>query len=235
MNTILKFGTKASLLVFSSALIFACSPDPNNPGTEYAPQMYDDPGYEPLKQVDRNNINPYGMNMRVPAANTVPRGKLSYYDHIAKDNPELAGARLRNPLAANSENIAEGEVLYARFCSPCHGAEGLGDGLVGQKFLGVANLTQDRLKAAPQGYIYHVITHGRGRMLPHGTQLNPEERWKITLFIKSVLQGQGEVAAEDGANVDTEGASEDVNTNTVTGTGKPSGGATEDPKATKQQ
>lgn len=217
MNTILKFGTKASLLVFSSALIFACSPDPNHPGTEYAPQMYDDPGYEPLKQVDRNNINPSGMNMRVPAANTIARGKLGYYDHVAKDNPELAGSKLRNPLKPTAENLAEGEVLYARFCSPCHGAEGLGDGLVGQKFLGVANLTQDRLKAVPQGYLYHVITHGRGRMMPHGTQLNPEERWKIAMYIKSVLQGQGEQAAEDDANVDATGASEDVNTNPVTG------------------
>jgi mono/diheme cytochrome c family protein len=234
MNTILKIGTKASLLAFSSALIFACSPDPNDPGKEYAPQMYDEMGYEPLKQRERNPVNPAGMTMRVPASNTIARGKLGYYNHIAKDNPDLAGAQLRNPLRANADVLAEGEVLYARFCSPCHGAEGLGDGLVGKKFLGVANLTQDRLKAAPEGYIYHVITHGRGRMMPHGTQVNPEERWKITMFVKNVLQGQGDVAAEDGNNVDTEGASEDVNTNPVTGTENPSGGATEKPEATKQ-
>jgi mono/diheme cytochrome c family protein len=234
MNNFFKIGTKASLLVFSSALLFACSPGPNDPGTEYAPQMYDEQGYEPLKQVNRNTINPWGMNMRVPAANTVPRGKLGYFDHIAKDNPELAGTKLHNPLRANTETLAEGEVLYARFCTPCHGAEGLGDGLVGKKFMGVANLTQDRLKAAPAGYIYHVITHGRGRMMPHGTQVNPEERWKIAMYVKSVLQGEGEEAADDGANVDTEGASEDQNTNIVTGTENPSGGATENPKATKQ-
>jgi mono/diheme cytochrome c family protein len=230
MNNIFKIGTKASLLVFSSALIFSCTPDANNPGTEYAPQMYDEQGYEPLKQVDRNKVNPYGMNMRVPAANTIPRGKLSYYDHVPKDNPELAGSKLRNPLRANAETLAEGEVLYARFCTPCHGAEGLGDGLVGQKFKGVANLTQDRLKAVPEGYIYHVITHGRGRMMPHGTQLNPEERWKISRYVKSVLQGQGEVATPDDANVDTTGASEDVNANPVTGTDS----AAKAPNATKQ-
>lgn len=234
MTTILKIKTKASLLVFSSALVFACTPDPNDPGKEYAPQMYDEVGYEPLKQIDRNTINPYGMNMRVPAANTIPRGKLGYYTHIAKDQPELAGAKLHNPLRANEETLAEGEVLYSRFCTPCHGAEGLGDGLVGKKFLGVANLQQDRLKAVPAGYIFHVITNGRGRMMPHGSQLNPEERWKIAMFVKSVIQGQGETAAQDGANVDTQGASEDVNTNTVTGTKDPSGGATENPKATKK-
>jgi mono/diheme cytochrome c family protein len=234
MNTILKIGTKASLLVFSSALVFACTPDPNDPGTEYAPQMYDEMGYEPLKQINHNTINPMGLNMRTPAANTIARGKLSYYNHIAKDSPELAGAKLHNPLKASPDVLADGEVLYSRFCSPCHGAEGLGDGLVGKKFLGVANLTQDRLKAAPIGYIYHVITNGRGRMMPHGSQVNPEERWKIAMFIKNVLQGQGEVNAQDAPNVDTQGASEDVNTNPVTGTEHPSGGATDKPNATKQ-
>jgi mono/diheme cytochrome c family protein len=201
MNTILKFGTKASLLVFSSALIFSCNPGPNDPGTQYAPQMYEEGGYEPLKQVDRNTINPSGMNMRVPAANTVPRGKLGYYNHIAKEDAELAGTKLRNPLRANADYLAQGEVLYTRFCSPCHGAEGAGDGLVGKKFLGVANLTQDRLKAAPEGYIFHVITHGRGRMMPHGSQLNPDERWKIAMYVKNTLQGLGEApAAADSTN-----------------------------------
>jgi mono/diheme cytochrome c family protein len=221
MNNFFNIGTKASLLVFSSALLFNCTPDANSPGTEFAPQMYDEHGYEPLKQVDRNTVNPYGMNMRMPAANTVPRGKLGYYDHVAKDNPELAGTTLRNPLKASTETLADGEVLYARFCTPCHGSEGLGDGLVGAKFMGVANLTQDRLKAAPEGYIYHVITHGRGRMLPHGSQLNPEERWKISMFVKSVLQGHGEAPADDAGTTDPQDASGDENTNPATGADKP--------------
>jgi mono/diheme cytochrome c family protein len=234
MNNLFKIGTAASLLVFSSALILSCTPEPGDPGTQYAAQMYEDAAYESLKQVDKNTVNPGGQNLRVPAANTIARGKLAYYNHIPKENAEEAGVKLKNPLVANEANIQEGEVLYARFCTPCHGAEGNGDGLVGQKFKGVANLTQGRYLTLPQGHIYHVITHGRGRMMPHGTQVNPEERWKIAMYVKNVLQGQEETQAPDVLNIDApKGASEDVNTNTVTGTTNPSGGATENSQATK--
>jgi len=234
MNNNSKIGIAASSLFFASAVLFSCTPGPNDTGTQYAPQMYDDVAYESLKQAHKNTINPGGLNMRVPAKGTIARGKLAYYNHISKDSVDMAAARLKNPLTATPANLEEGQVLYVRFCSPCHGAEGQGDGLVGKKFLGVANLTQDRLKTVPLGHIYHVITNGRGRMMPHGSQLNPEERWKIAMYIRNGLQGLGEPATEDAPNVDTKGASSDVNTNDVTGTTNPSGGATENPNATKQ-
>ena len=233
MNNLLKVGTAASLMIFSSVVMFSCTPDSNDPGTQYAPQMYDDVAYEALKQVDKNVINPGGLNMRTPAMGTIARGKLAYYNHIPKDDIDAAAAQLRNPLVANAANLEDGKVLYARFCAPCHGAEGQGDGLVGQKFKGVANLNQDRLKTVPLGHIYHVITNGRGRMMPHGTQVNPEERWKIAMFIRNEIQGAGEGLETETLNVDTQGASTDQNTNEVTGTTNPSGGATENPNATK--
>jgi mono/diheme cytochrome c family protein len=238
MNSLFKLGVATSSLFFASAIMFSCSPGPNDTGTEYAPQMYDDPAYNPLKQNESNVLNPGGLNMRVPAGGTIARGKLAYYNHIPKDSVEIAAARLKNPLRATQVNLDEGQVLYTRFCAPCHGAEGLGDGLVGQKFLGVANLTQDRLKEVPLGHIYHVITNGRGRMMPHGTQLNPEERWKITMYVRTGLQAVGEVepdpATENVKNIDVQGASSDLNTNEVTGTTNPSGGATEKADSTKQ-
>lgn len=233
MNRFKKIGTAASLLSFSAALIFSCTPGPNDTGKQYAPQMYDDVAYESLKQVEKNSINPGGLNMRIPAQNTIARGKLNYYNHVPKDSVEIAAARLKNPLTATEANLEDGKVLYARFCAPCHGAEGQGDGLVGQKFKGVANLTQDRLVNVPLGHIYHVIANGRGRMMPHGTQVNPEERWKISMFVRNVLQGKEENLPTGTLNIDTQGASTDNNTNEVTGTTNPSGGATENAAGTK--
>ena len=238
MSSLFKIGVATSSLLFASAVLFSCSPGPNDTGTEYAPQMYDDPAYNALKQNESNVLNPGGLNMRVPAQGSIARGKLAYYNHIAKDSVDMAAARLSNPLRATQENLDEGQVLYTRFCAPCHGAEGAGDGLVGKKFLGVANLTQDRLKTVPLGHIYHVITNGRGRMMPHGTQLNPEERWKITMYVRTGLQGVGQAetdpATENVKNIDTQGASSDLNTNPVTGTENPSGGATENANSTKE-
>ena len=229
MERFFKVGAKASLILFSASLLSSCGNDATNPGTEYAPDMYHPISYEPLKQLDgnKNAINPGGLNMRVPAANTIARGKMGYYIHISKDSAEVAGRELRNPLTANSINLNEGKVLFLRFCSPCHGETGEGDGLVGQKFLGVPNFTQGRYASLPTGHIFHVITNGRGRMMPHGTQVNPEERWKIAMYVQQLQKGIVDVAEDDAAQAQDTGsltadapggASKDQNTNPVTGT-----------------
>ncbi|RDC61555.1 c-type cytochrome [Adhaeribacter pallidiroseus] len=200
---------RTSFVIFVSVSMFACNKGPNDTGTQYAPQMYDDPAYEALKQVDYNKVNPGRMNMRVPAKNTIPRGKLAYFNHIPKNDSLNQADALKNPLVANDQVLEEGQVLYERFCQHCHGAEGRGDGLVGQKFKGVANLQSDALKAATMGHIYHVITNGKGRMLPHGSQVNPEERWKIALYVKNVLQGAGEQSTQVSGEAATEASSKD--------------------------
>ncbi|WP_228467024.1 c-type cytochrome [Adhaeribacter swui] len=181
--------------------------------------MYDDVAYEALKQADYNTINPGRMNMRVPAKNTIPRGKLAYFNHIPKNDSLNQANNLKNPLAVNDQVLEEGQVLYERFCQHCHGAEGKGDGLVGQKFKGVANLQSDALKTASLGHIYHVITNGKGRMMPHGSQVNPEERWKISLYVKNVLQGAGEQTNQVDSEAATEASSSDGdNVQQATGT-----------------
>lgn len=218
MRNILKSGFKVSLLAFSTIAFIGCSQDPNDTGTQYAPQMYDDVAYEALKQVDYNTVNPGKMNMRVPAKGTIPRGKLAYFNHIPKNDSLNQADKLINPLVANDQVLEEGQVLYERFCQHCHGAEGKGDGLVGIKFKGVANLQSDALKAASMGHVFQVITNGKGRMLPHGSQVNPEERWKIALYVKNVLQGAGEPATKVDSESATEASSEDgANTSPATG------------------
>lgn len=204
MRNKLNIGLKLSLLTFVTVTMIACDKGPNDTGTQYAPQMYDDPSYEALKQVDYNTVNPGRQNVRVPAQNTIPRGKLAYYNHIPKNDSLNQADALKNPLVVNDQVLEEGQVLYERFCQHCHGEEGQGNGKVGTVFKGVANLQSDALKAASIGHIYHVITHGKGRMLPHGSQVTPEERWQISLYVKNVLQGAGEQATE----VDSEAATE---------------------------
>ncbi|WP_205503031.1 c-type cytochrome [Rufibacter psychrotolerans] len=226
MNSFFRTGAKASLILFSSVLLASCGNNDQDPGLEYAPDMYYPVAYEPLKQLaeNKNAINPGGLNMRVPASNTVARGKLGFYTHISKDSAEVAGRELTNPIARNIENVEEGKVLYLRFCSPCHGETGQGDGLVGAKFKGVPNFTQGRYATLPTGHIFHVITNGRGRMMPHGTQVNPEERWKIAMYVQQLQKGITDatgVESQDTGSTSTDapqGASTDANTNPVTGT-----------------
>ena len=186
MSPSLKHGLYAASLLASVGLS-ACSTDANDPGVEYAPEMYESIPYEPLRQTSFNTINAFGINERTPATGTVPRGKLNYYDHIPKDSVQMAERLLRNPYPYTKANLEEGQVLYTRNCQHCHGEKGDGQGPVGVKFKGVPNYSAGAYKTMNDGHIYHVIEWGRNRMMPHGSQVNPEERWKIAMYVH-VLQ-----------------------------------------------
>lgn len=186
----LKLSLQASLMVLGAVSTTACH-DANDTGIEYAPEMYESIPYEPLRQITANTINPMGINERTPVVGTVPLGKLDYYDHIPKDSVAQAARRLRNPFAYTEENLKEGQVLYSRICQHCHGEQGDGQGPVGVKFKGVPNYSTGSYKTMNDGHIYHVIEWGKGRMMPHGSQVNPEERWKIAMYVRVLQLGEG--------------------------------------------
>jgi mono/diheme cytochrome c family protein len=192
--------SKSLILLAGLALgMLSCGKDPNDTGTEFAPNMYNSVGYEPMTQLegDTNKINPLGMNMRLPVAGTVARKRYSGADSLKKaflsqelvaktipnDSISYSEALLTNPLAATPENIEEGKLQYERFCQHCHGEGGKGDGLVAKAYKGVPVYSSDALKAVNDGHIYHVITHGKGRMWPHGSQISSQNRWKIVLYV----------------------------------------------------
>jgi len=148
-----------------------------------------------------NNFNPNRMNMRMPAPNTVSRNKQGWLPYrLGKDSLAFA-ATLKNPLDSSAAVIADGKALYEMYCDHCHGGKGKGDGKVGAGgiqvtvngeakeraiYAGVANLTGDALKNISEGHIFHVITHGKGLMWPHGSQISPEDRWKIAKYVKTL-------------------------------------------------
>jgi cytochrome c2 len=181
----------SALLLTLGLATTACTHDGNDPGVEYAPEMYESIPYEPLKQTNYNTVNSFGINERTPANGTIPRGKLSYYDHIPKDSVGIAERVLRNPFPYTKANLEEGKVLYTRICSHCHGEAGDGQGPVGLKFKGVPNYSAGAYKTMNDGHIYHVIEWGRNRMMPHGSIVNPEERWKIAMYVRVLQRGEG--------------------------------------------
>ena len=193
-------------LVFTlSLMLLSCSADKDNPGVEYAPNMYHSTPYEPLSQVtdkeigswldsnpddnhgefyNSNPYNPYGMTKRDPVPNTVKRSSYLPY-RIPKDSLELA-ALIKNPLATTEEVLKEGKVLYTQYCNHCHGEKGMGDGLVGIAYKGVTAYNSRAVKNRSEGEIFHVITHGKGRMWAHGSQVSIENRWKIVKYVHTL-------------------------------------------------
>ena len=197
-----------------AALLLGCTAHGDNPGREYAPNMYHSVAYEPLTQItdttagewvnslegrghgeyyNSNGYNANKMNMREPAPNTVKRnaqGWLPYRSsYIPKDQIPGATANLKNPLDSTVYMEADGKFLYETYCKHCHGGKGEADGKVSEKFPGVANLSA----AGPntgitEGHIFHVITYGAGLMGSHASQVSPEDRWKIARYVKTTLQ-----------------------------------------------
>jgi mono/diheme cytochrome c family protein len=204
-------NVKNILACFVAAILLtACGAGGNNPGVEYAPNMYHAVAYEPYSQItdpsagrwltsiehedghaeffNSNTLNPNGMNMRTPPENTVPRNKQGWLPYrLPKDSLELASRKLKNPLDSTAQIIAGGKILYESYCQHCHGDKGAGDGKVADKYNGIANLNSDAIKYVSEGHIFHVITNGKGNMWAHGSQISAEDRWKIAKYVK-VLQ-----------------------------------------------
>ena len=195
--------------------IFAagCTADGNDPGLEYAPQMYHSVPYEPLNQItdkdagdwltsiddegqgefyNSNTYNPHNMNMRVPPANTVRRsamdGVAALPYRVPADSLAYASANLENPLDSAAAVVQGGMLLYNSFCSPCHGGAGQGDGLVGKVYLGVPAFNKGVYANMTEGHIFHVITHGKGRMYPYASQIDILDRWKIVRYVQTLQQ-----------------------------------------------
>lgn len=190
-----------SLFVIAG-MVFSCN-DPNSTGWEFAPNMYNSRAYEAQTQWRENPVNPNGMNMRLPVEGTIARRMyatsfvqedstvledLMIYN-IHKDSLAMAGRMLKNPIPWSEAAEKEGKVLYERNCLHCHGAKGAGDGKVAEIYKGVPNYSADAYKNLSEGHIYHVITHGKGRMWPHGSQVLPEERWKIVHYVQRLQLG----------------------------------------------
>ncbi|MBX2898622.1 MAG: cytochrome c [Cyclobacteriaceae bacterium] len=191
-----------------AVVLAGCKAGGDYQGLEYAPNMYHSVAYEPLTQItdegygvlvnsldngrgeyyNTNKFNPFGMNMRLPAPNTVRRtanGWLPYRGVNDTTGLRLAN-RLVNPLAETPALLDQGKMLYEINCKHCHGAKGAGDGKVADKYPGVANLTGDAIKGVTEGHIFHVITYGKGLMGAHGSQVSEEERWKIARYVKQL-------------------------------------------------
>jgi mono/diheme cytochrome c family protein len=188
----IKFLYSAFVISAGIALFSACSSGGNNPGYEFAPNMYNSEGYEPLTQLEEepNKINPNGMNMRLPAKGTIARGQadLAKYSMPVSNEGYTASAAFKNPLPASAENIATGNRLYNINCSPCHGEKGLADGTIVEdgKFPPPPSYDSDRIRNTPDGQLFYSIRYGKNLMGAYGTVLTPEQIWKVVHYIRTV-------------------------------------------------
>ena len=186
MNKFRILGT--AVITLAASMVFTSCHDKRSTGWEYAPNMYRHIAYDP----DQKNPNfKDGKTAQVPPAGTIPVGFVRFNYPNTMDGYNLASTEVKNALALTSKHLTEGKKLYTTFCAPCHGLTGQGDGLVTQHDAGVKPPSYSAgqssrggaMKDLTDGKIYHTITYGVNAMGSYASQLAPEERWKVVMYV----------------------------------------------------
>lgn len=152
----------------------------------------------------QDNVRPYeassrfpdGASARTPPAGTVERGATAPDDPLAtglKDGVPLT----QFPLPVTRALLRRGRERFDVFCATCHGKDGYGrDIVVRRGFPAPPSYHDDRLRAAPVGHFYAVITHGFGRMYPFADRIAPRDRWAIVAYIRALQRSQHATVAD---------------------------------------
>lgn len=150
-------------------------------------QMADQPridAWEPMPNTLQNH------ERRMPVEGTVARGQLQTDDHLSRGRHK--GMLVETfPFEIDAETLARGRRRFSIFCTPCHGATGNGRGsVVIRGFPQPPNFHSDRLRNAPAGHFFDVITNGIGRMPRFSDRIPLEDRWAIAAYIRALQLSQ---------------------------------------------
>jgi len=155
--------------------------------------MHVQPRYNPLAKSD---FFADQRSARPPVPGTVARGDLRadtyfYTGKIA----ETPGDYL--PFPASDDVLARGRERYNIYCSPCHSRMGDGNGMIPQRgFRRPPSYHIERLRKAPLGYFFDVMTNGFGAMPDYASQIPPRDRWCIVAYIRALQLSQNATVAD---------------------------------------
>jgi mono/diheme cytochrome c family protein len=131
-----------------------------------------------------------GRSVRPQVANTVARNQGSegsYFYTGLVNGKEGDGL----PIDLTAETMARGQERYNVYCTPCHSRVGNGDGMIVQRgYRPAGDFHTDRLRNAPLGHFFAVMTNGYGAMPDYAAQVTPQDRWAIAAYIRALQLSQ---------------------------------------------
>ena len=162
-------------------------------------QMADQPRNGPLTA---STFFKDGMSARPLVKGTVARGI------VEEDSLNVPATADTFPGPVTQSLLDRGQERYAIFCSPCHGLAGDGNGMIVRRgFPKPPSYHIDRLRTAPVGHFYDVITHGYGLMPSYASQIAPRDRWAIIAYVRALQLSQyapvNELSASAKSHLDT--------------------------------
>jgi hypothetical protein len=148
--------------------------------------MQDQPKYIPLRP---STFFADGRSERPLVEGTVARG------HLDADTAFYTGKIDNKPVDAfpfpiTRAVLERGQERYNIYCAPCHDLLGAGKGMIFRRGFNrppPQSYHIDRLRQAPVGYFFDVITNGLGAMPDYAAQIEPRDRWAIVAYVR-VLQ-----------------------------------------------
>jgi len=149
--------------------------------------MHDAPRIKAYAETD---AFPDGRGMRPLPDGTVARGFLRT-DSRTFEGRQGGVLVTEFPLAVDAALLARGRQRYDIFCSPCHDRSGYGAGMVVRRgYRAPPSFHVDRLRDAPVGHIYDVITRGFGSMPDYASQIDVNDRWAIVAYVRALQLSQ---------------------------------------------
>jgi mono/diheme cytochrome c family protein len=155
--------------------------------------MWNQPKYKPLAA---SSFFADGRSARPIPPGTIARGELNDTDafHTGAANGVFLD---RIPMAIDEQLLRRGQERFNIFCSPCHGLLGDGDGMIARRGFKIpANFHTDRLRQAPPGYVFQVISNGYGAMMDYGDQIPAQDRWAIVAYVRALQLSRYAPAAD---------------------------------------
>ncbi len=101
------------------------------------------------------------------------------------------------PFPVTEQVLQRGQQRFNIYCAPCHGEIGDGNGMIVQRgFKHPPSYHIERLRKAPIGYFFDVMTHGFGAMQDYSEQVQPADRWAIAAYIRALQLSQHATEAD---------------------------------------
>lgn len=173
-SVVRRFGRRrATVLLFVGLVVgSACRQD-----------MHNQPKYRPLRESaffgDQLSSRPF-----VP--DTIARGELRD-DQLLYTGKVDGNDALLFPFQIDESVMKRGQERFNIYCSPCHGRTGLGDGMVVRRgYRRPPSFADERLRQAPVGHFFDVITNGFGAMPDYAAQVRPTDRWAIAAYVRAL-------------------------------------------------
>jgi Cytochrome C oxidase, cbb3-type, subunit III len=153
-------------------------------GTACRVDMHVEPRYDPLAP---STFFADGRSERPPVPGTVVHGDLRTDElrYTGRINGVVAN---EFPFPITRADLERGRQRFNIVCTPCHDYTGSGHGMIVQRgFQAPPSYHIERLRNAPVGHFFDVMTNGYGAMYSYANRVTPDDRWRIAAYIR-VLQ-----------------------------------------------